>query len=156
MKEINNYLSIKKRHEASLHLLNLINELAQLRLDFNKKLKQICKRHYLKSNKQSDTCFNAYKALLDFIHYTRNSELFFKFYWLLDKFTDFRTKKKQAQIKSEYIEQAAKQVTTELNKIGFEKCLQQLTKQKDKIVDNLRRDEQGLAEAKKTLQKVSF
>ena len=47
-------------------------------------------------------------------------------------------------------------MTTELNKIGFEKCLQQLTKQKDKIVDNLRRDEQGLAEAKKTLQKVSF
>ena len=73
----------------------------------------------------------------------------------MDGFTDFRTQR-QAQTKSEYIEQAAKQVTTELNKIGFEKCLQQLTKQKDKIVDNLRRDEQGLAEAKKTLQKVSF
>ena len=60
----------------------------------------------------------------------------------------------KAQSNSEYIEQAAKQVTTELNKIGFEKCLQQLTKQKEKIVDNLRRDEQGLSEAKKTLQKV--
>ena len=61
---------------------------------------------------------------------------------------------KKARSNSEYIEQSAKQVTTELNKIGFEKCLQQLTKQKEKIVDNLRRDEQGLSEAKKTLQKV--
>ena len=45
-------------------------------------------------------------------------------------------------------------MTTELNKIGFEKGLQQLTKQKDKVVDTLRKDEQSLTEAKKTLQKV--
>lgn len=73
---LNLKISKNQRHDASLHLLNLINELAQLRLDFNKKLKQICKRHYLKSNKQSDTCFNAYKALLDFIHYTRDTRAF--------------------------------------------------------------------------------
>ena len=47
-------------------------------------------------------------------------------------------------------------MTTELNKIGFEKCLQQLTKQKDKVVDTLRKDEQSLTEAKKTLQKVNI
>jgi len=116
---------LEQRHEVSVHLLNLINEFAQIKLDFNKKLKQICKKHYVKAAKQNDTCFNAYKAFLDFIQYT-----------------------------SDYIEQTSKQMSTEITKIGFEKCLGQLTKSKDKVLDTLKRDEQNLAEARKTLQKA--
>ena len=117
--------SIPKRNEVSVHLLALISEFAQIKLEFNKKLKQVCKKHYLKANKQNDTCFNAYKALLDFIHYT-----------------------------SDYIEQTSKQITAEISKIGFEKCLGQFTKSKEKVLDTLKRDEQHLGDAKKTLFKV--
>ena len=55
---------------------------------------------------------------------------------------------------SDYIEQTSKQMSTEITKIGFEKCLGQLTKSKDKVLDTLKRDEQNLADARKTLQKA--
>ena len=45
-------------------------------------------------------------------------------------------------------------MSTEITKIGFEKCLGQLTKSKDKVLDTLKRDEQNLADARKTLQKA--
>ena len=63
---------------------------------------------------------------------------------ILDDLTDF----------SDYIEQTSKQMSTEITKIGFEKCLGQLTKSKDKVLDTLKRDEQNLADARKTLQKA--
>ena len=63
---------------------------------------------------------------------------------ILDDLTDF----------SDYIEQTSKQMSTEITKIGFEKCLGQLTKSKDKVLDTLKRDEQNLADVRKTLQKA--
>ena len=44
---------------------------SKYKISKKKKLKQICKKHYVKAAKQNDTCFNAYKAFLDFIQYTR-------------------------------------------------------------------------------------